>query len=57
MQPSGDRTRVNAQLIEVDSGAHIWADQFDTPRADLLKMQDEIVTRLAPAMDLQLQPA
>jgi TolB-like protein/class 3 adenylate cyclase/Tfp pilus assembly protein PilF len=54
MQPSGNQVRVNAQLIDADSGAHLWADQFDTPRADLLQMQDEIVTRLARAMDLQL---
>jgi adenylate cyclase len=46
VQPSGAQMRVNAQLIDADGGAHLWADQFDTPRADLLKMQDEIVTRL-----------
>ena len=46
--------RVNAQLIDADSGAHLWAEQFDTPRADLLQMQDEIVARLAHSMDLQL---
>ena len=51
VQPSGDQMRVNAQLIDSDSGAHIWADQFDTPRADLLKMQDEIVARLAIGTD------
>ena len=33
---------------------HLWAEQFDTPRADLLQTQDEIVTRLARAMYLQL---
>ena len=54
VQPSGNQVRVNAQLIDSDSGAHRWADQFDAARADLLQMQDEIVTRLARAMDLQL---
>ena len=54
VQPSGDRMRVNAQLIDAGSGAHLWAEQFDTPRADLLQTQDAIVTRLARAMDLQL---
>ena len=54
VQPSGNQVRVNAQLIDADSGAHLWADQFDTPRADLLQTQDEIVTRLARAMYLQL---
>jgi tetratricopeptide (TPR) repeat protein len=52
--PSATQLRVNAQLIDADSGAHVWADQFDTPRADLLQTQDEIVTRLARALELQL---
>ena len=54
VQPSGDQVRVNAQLIDADSGAHVWAEQFDTPRRDLLQMQDEIVTHLARAMYIQL---
>jgi adenylate cyclase len=53
-QQSGDRVRVNAQLIEAETGAHLWADQFDTDRANLLQMQDEIVTRLARTMEIQL---
>ena len=51
------QVRVNAQLIDADSGAHLWAEQFDTPRADLLQTQDEIVTHLARAMSLQLPEA
>ena len=54
VQPSGDQMRVNAQLIDADSGAHLWAEQFDTPRADLLQTQDAIVTHLANAIDFQL---
>jgi adenylate cyclase len=54
VQPSGDRMRVNAQLIDAASGAHLWAEQFDTPRADLLQTQDAIVRHLAHAIDLQL---
>jgi TolB-like protein/DNA-binding winged helix-turn-helix (wHTH) protein len=46
VQPSGDRMRVNAQLIDAESGAHLWAEQFDAPRADLLKTQDGPSTRL-----------
>ena len=49
VQPSGDRMRVNAQLIDAGSGAHLWAEQFDTPRADLLQTQDAIVAHLANA--------
>ena len=57
VQPSGDRVRVNAQLIDAGSGAHVWAEQFDTPRADLLQTQDAIVAHLTNALDLQLQQA
>jgi adenylate cyclase len=57
VQPSGDRMRVNAQLIDADSGAHLWAEQFDTPRADLLQTQDAIVAHLARALDFQLEEA
>ena len=46
--------RVNAQLIDAGSGAHLWAEQFDTPHADLLQTQDAIVTHLAHPLDLQL---
>ncbi|MBV8721959.1 MAG: tetratricopeptide repeat protein [Candidatus Eremiobacteraeota bacterium] len=57
VQPSGDKMRVNAQLIDAGSGVHLWAEQFDTPRADLLQMQDTIVAHLARAMDVQLAQA
>jgi len=53
VQPGGDRVRVNAQFIDAESGAHLWAEQFDTARADLLQMQDEIITHLARTMEYQ----
>ena len=53
-QHRGNQVRVNAQLIDAENGAHLWADQFDADRTDLLQMQDEIVTRLARAMQIQL---
>jgi adenylate cyclase len=57
VQPSGAEVRVNAQLIDAGSGAHLWAEQFDTPRADILQMQDEIVAHLAHALEWQLPAA
>ena len=45
---------MNAQLIDADTGAHLWADQFDADRSDLLDMQDEIVTRLSRALQIRL---
>jgi len=52
-----NRVRVNAQFIDAASGAHLWADHFDTDRADLLQMQDEIVARLANALGFELLKA
>jgi adenylate cyclase len=57
VQPSGAQVRINTQLIDADAGAHLWAEQFDTLRADLLQTQDEIVLHLARALELQLTEA
>jgi TolB-like protein/class 3 adenylate cyclase/Flp pilus assembly protein TadD len=57
VQSGPDRLRVNAQLIDAESGAHLWAERFDKSRMDLFDMQDEITARLARAMDLQLVAA
>jgi TolB-like protein/class 3 adenylate cyclase len=54
VQRSGNRLRVNVQLIAVETGNHLWADRFDKPIADLFDMQDEIVSRLANALDAEL---
>ena len=53
-QKSEGRVRVDAQLIDAATGAHLWADQFDAKQAELFEMQDEIVTRLARALQIQL---
>ena len=53
-QHSAGRVRVSAQLIDVETGAHLWADRFDADQADLLQMQDDIVTRLARALQIEL---
>src|SRR5258705_4218202 len=52
-QYSVGKMRVNAQLIDTGTGAHIWADQFDADRSDLLEMQDDIVIRLSRALSIQ----
>jgi adenylate cyclase len=54
VQREQNRVRVNAQLIDVDSGAHLWADRFDEDVADLFKLQDEVVARLAYNLGLAL---
>jgi tetratricopeptide (TPR) repeat protein len=54
VQRSGHRLRVNVQLIDARTGNHLWAERFDKPMADLLDMQDEIVSRLASSLNAQL---
>jgi len=51
---SGDGIRVNAQLIDTETGAHVWAERFDKPRGDVLVMQDEISGRLARTLGIEL---
>ena len=54
VQRSGNRLRVNVQLIDAETGTHLWAERFDKPIADLFDMQDEIVSRLANTLNAQL---
>jgi TolB-like protein len=57
VQRGGSRMRVNVQLIDAESGNHLWAERFDKPLADLFDMQDEIVARLAGALNAELVAA
>jgi TolB-like protein len=54
VQRGGNRLRVNVQLIDAETGNNLWAERFDKPVADLFDMQDEIVSRLANALNAQL---
>jgi tetratricopeptide (TPR) repeat protein len=54
VQRGGNRMRVNVQLIDAETGNHLWAERFDKPLADLFDMQDEIVARLASQLGTQL---
>jgi TolB-like protein/tetratricopeptide (TPR) repeat protein len=54
VQRSGNRLRVNVQLVDAETGSHWWAERFDKPVADLFDTQDEIVSRLANALGAQL---
>jgi len=51
---TGDLARVNVQLTDAVSGAHLWADRFDTDRGDLATAQDEIIGRLARTLNIKL---
>jgi TolB-like protein len=53
----GDSVQVNVQLVDAESGAHLWADRFDTDRANLAKAQSEITDRLAKTLKVELRTA
>ena len=57
VQRGGNRMRVNVQLIDAETSDHLWAERFDKPLADLFDMQDEIVARLAGALNTELVAA
>jgi TolB-like protein len=54
VQRGGNRLRVNVQLIDADTGNHLWAERFQSPVADLFDIQDEIVSRLANTLAVEL---
>ena len=54
VQRDANRVRVNAQLIDAESGAHLWADRFEEDVVDLFKLQDEVVARLARTLQVEL---
>ena len=54
VQRRSDRMRVNVQLVDTESGSHLWAERFDKPVADFFDMQDEIVARLANQLSTEL---
>ncbi|VIO66233.1 Transcriptional activator CadC [Bradyrhizobium ivorense] len=53
-QRANGRLRVNAQLIDAETGNYLWAERFDRPVTDLFEMQDEIVSRLAATLNAQM---
>lgn len=50
----GSRVRVNVQLIDASSGAHVWADSLDSDLTDLLRLQDDVTGRIAQTLNIEL---
>jgi len=50
----GDQILVNVQLIDAESGAHLWAERFETDRRNLVEAQSEITGRLARTLNVEL---
>jgi adenylate cyclase len=47
---AGDRLRVTAQLVDISSGAHLWAERYDRTLADVFDVQDELVGKIVSAL-------
>jgi adenylate cyclase len=54
VQRAGNQVRVNAQLVDAETGAHLWAERFDRDAGDLFALQNEITARIARALQSQL---
>ena len=54
VQRDQNHVRVNAQLIDGETGAHLWADRFEEDIANLFKLQDQVVARLANTLRYEL---
>jgi TolB-like protein len=54
VQRSGNQVRVTAQLIDAEADAHLWAERFDRDTDDLFALQNEITSRIAVALNLEL---
>jgi len=53
---AGDRVRINAQLVDVASGRHVWAETYDRRMTDLFELQDEVALEIAKALKAELSP-
>ena len=51
---SGNQVRVNTQLIDADTDAHLWAERFDRDMGDLFALQNEITGRIGNTLNLEL---
>jgi serine/threonine protein kinase/tetratricopeptide (TPR) repeat protein len=51
---AGDKLRVNAQLLDVDTGALLWSDRIDAAAADIIGVQDTIAQRIVEGLSVEL---
>jgi len=54
VRKSGQRVRVTAQLIEADTGNHIWAERYDRELTDIFDLQDELTEAISGKVDAEL---
>ena len=56
VRKAGNRVRVTGQLIDAESGAHIWAERFDRDLTDIFAVQDELTQEIISALKIKLTP-
>ena len=54
VRKAGNRVRISAQLIEAESGNHIWAERYDRDMSDIFELQDEITRTISAAVEPEL---
>jgi len=54
VQKSGDRVRINAQLIDAIKGNHLWSETYDRELKDIFAVQDDITQKILTALQVQL---
>ncbi|MGD8841794.1 MAG: adenylate/guanylate cyclase domain-containing protein [Gammaproteobacteria bacterium] len=54
VRQAGGQIRINAQLIDAQSGGHIWADRFDGALSDVFALQDEVNRNIVSALEVKL---
>jgi adenylate cyclase len=57
VRKAGNRVRITGQLIDADTGAHLWADRFDGPLDDVFQLQDEVAASVAGVIEPALRAA
>jgi adenylate cyclase len=57
VRKGGDRVRITAQLIQAETGAHLWADRFDGSLEDIFELQDKVAIGIAGVIEPTLQAA
>jgi adenylate cyclase len=53
----GQRVRITAQLIDAESGGHLWGDRYDRDLTDIFEVQDDVTHRIVDALKITLSPA
>ena len=54
IQKSGERLRINAQLIDAFSGKHLWSEHYDRDLKEIFSLQDEVILKIASALSVNL---